>query len=297
MTGSLIRPRPRRRGWLILTCGVAVVWSLVATLSAAGSVPEDAGDMRSAYMVGKVLGAIGLVGVVMTGVHYLLFLRRSAGELIGRHSLIIFFSALAGALPAMALGTLLATSGADEARLRAIDAEHTERVETETRTYVAQSEVLLGGKVLAAETLTRQSGIDQARANIAAYRELMAAHDALYRDLVDQTRGEIETSSVSAFTKGRGLEGFDRNTGRILAEAETIRLLENEILNSWEAVLDFLALRPRRWEARNGQFSFYTDADLAFFKGHMDRIDTLAAQIDARSAALRARSGPVPDAR
>lgn len=27
MTESLIRPRPRRWGWLIVTCGIAVIWS------------------------------------------------------------------------------------------------------------------------------------------------------------------------------------------------------------------------------------------------------------------------------
>lgn len=297
MTESLIRPRPRRWGWLIPTCVVAVGWSLVSTLGAPGNMAADAEGYRTSYLLGSIAGSIALVFAVMLGVHAIVFLRTSGQELVGRHAPFILGAAVVGALPAIALTVLVASSGPDEARLLAIDDRLTERIEAETLEYNAQYEVLLGGKVLAPETLMRQRGIDQARTNIAAYRELMAANEAFFRSEIEATRAEIETSDVGAFTKGRGLTGFDRNTGRILEELKIIRLLESEILNSWEALLDFLAVRPRIWEAQNGQFSFYRDADLAFFNSHMERIDILADQIEARQAAMRARAGDAAAAR
>ena len=295
MTESLIRPRPRRWGWLIPTCLVAVIWSLVSTIGQTTNIAADADDVRTSYLLGRIFGTVALVGVVMTGVHLLIFLRKRGGELVGRHSAFIFGAAVFGALPALALTFLVSATGGDEATLLAIDAGHTERVEADARKYEAQYEALLGGDVLAPETLMRQRGIDQARANIAAYRELMAEDDASYQAQVEATRAEIEASETSVLFKGQGLTGFDRNTARITREMETLRLLESEILSSWEAVLDFLALRPRRWEAQNGQFSFYREEDLKFFNGHMERINILAAQIDARSAALRAGADTSPD--
>jgi len=297
MTDNLIRPRPRRWGWLIPTCLVAVVWSLVSTIGSAANVPADIGEMRSSYMLGKILGGTVLVGAVMTGVHYLLFLRKPAGELIGRHSLFVFGAAVMGALPAVAVTFLVSSSGPDVATIKAIDDRLNEQIAAKAEEHAAQSDFLLGGDVLTLARVARPNGIDEARRRIGLYRELTLAHDDFVRTQIELTRSEIESSDAGAFAKGQALAQFDRNTDLTLKEMEANWLLEDEFLKSWEELLDFLALRPRRWEARDGQISFYRDADLATFNSHAERIQSLSGQIEARSEALRAQPGSAPRAR
>lgn len=290
MTESLIRPRPRRWGWLIPTCLVAVVWSLVSTAGAPANMPADAEGYRTSYLLGSIAGSIALVFAVMLGVHAIVFLRKSGQELVGRHALFILGAAVTGALPAIIMTILLATSGPDMAKLDALNQQLEARAAAKAQEFDQRSWALGGGDVLAAETLMSTNGLRQARTNIAAQRELYREREAFVQGHMADVRAEIENADVSAFAKWRALAAFDRDQDHVLAQSALIMQKNREILDEWEAALDLLAIRPRRWTAQNGDFSFYTDADFATFDAHMNRVETLEAEANALAAGLR-----VPD--
>lgn len=285
MTDSLIRPRPRRWGWLILTCAITAVWSFIAAILGVNAFqPETNVYNNIAYIVAYLGVGLVFVGAVMTGLHNLLFLGSKAAELLGRHSLIIFGTSLLGATPAIGLGIIMATSAPDVAKLEAITQDLVTQAQAESAEFDLRSEALLGGDVLAPTTLMTQSGITQARKNITAQREIYRERETALHTYIERSRAAILDADISPTSSGYALAQFDMETRHLSAQMSMAIQKLQDALDEWEAALDLLALRPRRWVAQDDQFMFYNDTDLAAFDAHMKRVDALRAEAEAIGA-------------
>lgn len=286
MTESLIRPRPRRWGWLIPTCLVAVVWSLTATFEAFKRAPVDGPDVMISYLLGSMLGSVALVGAVMTGVHYLLFLRKPAGELLGRHAMFIFGAALLGAVPALAMAGMIVASSGDNAEYRALNDQFVGRVEARQSEAEAQIVALVGDSLLDPSRLSQPGGLDQAYKDLDAIREIYRELEAYTREEMATFRTRIQESDTASFNRDRALGTLDEEMEVYGATLDHIWQTRMQTLDELGIALDILARRPRRWEVHGGQFAFYRNQDLQAFNAQMIKIQKMEEEIASLTAML-----------
>ena len=285
MTESLIRPRPRRWGWLIPTCLVAVVWSLVSTLGAPANMPDDAEGYRTSYLLGSIAGSIALVFAVMLGVHAIVFLRKSGQELVGRHALFILGAAVLGAVPALALTFGVAMSAGKNAEYRAFRDSLRTRVDAKVVELRPRLEASIGQDVLGPAALASPGGLERARSGLEEAREIFAEMDTFLKSETESARlkiAELETNPENELAQ------FDEIYAPYSDGLDRMWTIQYQIIDTWEVALDILSRTPRRWEVQNGQFVFYREDDLAAFNEQMQKIDTLEQQAASEQAAMQA---------
>jgi hypothetical protein len=295
MTESLIRPRPRRWGWLIPTCLVAVVWSLTSTIGVPAHLPDDIADIRTSTMFGSIAGSVVFVFVVTLGLHCLLFLRKSGGELVGRHSLFVLGAAVLGAIPAIVFTAMIAMNSGKREQYQDLIKEIQPRFDAKVNSVHPRIDAAVGDGVLGPEALSRPGGLKKAYEGLDEARLL---YGELHQFVIDEAailRGRaisLETNPAKQEDAGKG---FDEGFGPYSAAMECTMALNYQVLDTWEEALDVLSRRPRRWEVQNNQFMFYREADMTEFNSLMIRIDDLSREIatmEARANAARPSREP-----
>lgn len=144
---------------------------------------------------------------------------------------------------------------------------------------IGWSTILDGRRLKSDATLSEsRSMLQQARTIVAKYK---SGNDAMFASM----REEIERSNLSESSRRSMLGGFDRSVEKAKARAMEMYTLEEEMLEEFGKIFDYLSEKRKVWHIERGLIHFGSESDLERYHAHIERLQFLVAKQDRMRAA------------